>query len=150
MNERPKRGTFEDREWVAKNKRTYSVYALTEPSGAVRYVGMSFDASGRLTNHIRDARAGHKHKCAQWVSGLLARGERPVMIILERGVMTKNLASEREHFWIMVMQRDGHELVNIANAKFHWPVTMGQAIARRNWPETENEYYEWAALDKSA
>lgn len=59
------------------------IYALTDPSGEVRYIGKTGKRLiDRLRGHIKDARQGfHNHKC-WWIRSLLRHGQRPAIIQL--------------------------------------------------------------------
>ena len=77
------------------------IYKLFDPREPlrVRYIGYTAKAiSTRLSEHLKEARAGHaSHKC-NWIRSLLHAGIKPVSESLE--LVTAGNWQERERFWI--------------------------------------------------
>lgn len=89
------------------------IYALCEPdSGEVRYVGRATDAEARYGVHLqpsRGLRASHKE---QWIAGLLVRGERPALRILE--VVRRSEQRAAELRWLLKFAGEGCRMTNTA------------------------------------
>lgn len=68
------------------------IYALVSPnSGAVRYVGFSRKPKERLRRHIAKGREeSPRYPVHRWVAALIARGQVPIMQILEQGAGTSD------------------------------------------------------------
>lgn len=88
------------------------IYALTEPTGEVRYVGITRNSlAWRLTRHICDARKKHEtnHRSC-WIRSLLAKSLTPLIVELET---TEDLT--RERFWILKYRAEGARLTNASD-----------------------------------
>lgn len=58
-----------------------AIYGLVDPdTGGIRYIGKSIRPLERLGNHLNDKSKCHR---AHWLAGLVARGLRPQLVILE-------------------------------------------------------------------
>lgn len=86
------------------------IYSLSDPeSGDVKYVGATVNPMKRLSVHCSpSARKGVE--LGHWLSGLLNRGVRPVLCVLER--VDGPEWGERETWWIQRYRERGHELLN--------------------------------------
>lgn len=106
------------------------IYALLDPSDyAVRYVGYALDGPRRLESHLQQSLKARGHKAA-WIRLLRARGERPIMVILE------DLPSDvdwrvNERWWIARMRELGCDLTNGTDGG------DGGAIAASQTPEAQ-------------
>lgn len=85
----------------------WAVYALHDPSGAVRYVGISKNPTERVIRHFRECRYGST-KRKTWLRSVLLRGEEPQYSILE---WTDDW-DEAEKRWIAYFKASGANLVN--------------------------------------
>lgn len=60
----------------------FHVYHLIDPNDrTVRYVGKSTKPKARLAQHLADAAAGDNTKKKRWIRGLVAAGQKPVLVI---------------------------------------------------------------------
>lgn len=90
--------------------KTTFIYRLDDPeTGETRYVGKTNDPKKRLRGHIRDARRERYHK-GYWITNLLARGLKPLMVIIEE--VPFEIWRERELYWIHFYLEHGHPLTN--------------------------------------
>lgn len=85
----------------------WAVYALHDPDGSVRYIGISKDPIDRVKRHFRECRYGDTKRKA-WLRAILLRGEEPQYSILE---WTSDW-SEAERRWISYYKTSGAKLVN--------------------------------------
>ena len=60
--------------------RTASFYTLSDPDGAVRYVGKAMDARKRFAGHLREKR--RKTPLYRWIATLRKQGQTPVMTVV--------------------------------------------------------------------
>lgn len=76
---------------------TVIIYALCDPENHyIRYVGQSKEVHARYNNHlICNHRKNEKQK---WIFGLVSKGLKPTLVILE--VCTPEVAQLRERFYI--------------------------------------------------
>jgi predicted GIY-YIG superfamily endonuclease len=88
---------------------TYTVYALCDPTGDPRYVGVTENLNQRFRSHLAGSA---KAPSARWIRVLRERGERPRLIVLEEDIPGVEEGAAREAFWIAVLRRDGHRLLN--------------------------------------
>lgn len=62
---------------------THHVYHLVDPTDhAIRYVGKTTHPKARLRAHIKDAQESQTTEKKRWISGLIAQGLQPVMVIV--------------------------------------------------------------------
>ena len=89
----------------------YDIYALIDPrNGAIRYIGMSFDADERFKQHLNCE--GNNERKNAWIQGLKNRGLLPVLAIVE--VVEGRLRTlEREQYWIQFYAEQGADLINL-------------------------------------
>jgi hypothetical protein len=92
----------------------YIIYALKDPSGAVRYIGKSSAGLKVAQRHIT-ARVLSKDtsRKGDWIRSLMARGERPeieVMEVLHEGGEALSAAEKR---WIAEARTSGLDLTNM-------------------------------------
>jgi predicted GIY-YIG superfamily endonuclease len=85
------------------------IYALSH-NNEVRYVGVTKDIAKRLRDHLQPSNLKrHTHK-NHWLQELLARGEAPIISVLEEVHVSK--AAEAEQRWIRVKREAGCRLTN--------------------------------------
>jgi len=102
------------------------IYALTDPSGNVRYVGKTRDPSGRLLNHQRTAQRGVRTAPVyRWLREL---HEPPALVILQRVPAAE--ANAREVEWILRMRAIASPATPLLNVK------PGMPTALRGKPKT--------------
>src|SRR5512142_3341592 len=95
----------------------YYVYALTEQSGEVRYVGCTSDPRQRLTTH----RCGHGGRgTCDWSFDVRERGERIEMVILERHAQ-EDVAYLHEQ---LLIERFSTRLVNSVTFRRRYSKTL--------------------------
>jgi hypothetical protein len=89
----------------------YEVYALADPrTGAIRYVGWSYDAAQRFKDHLKCARNGRgRTRSANWIRSLLRIDLEPLQVIVETGI---GEWAEAERRWIRYYRRIGADLTN--------------------------------------
>lgn len=84
------------------------VYALHDPSGAVRYIGITQkDPIERVKRHYRECRYGNT-KRKTWLRSLFLSGQEPLYSVLEQ---TPDW-DEAEKRWIAYFKASGADLVN--------------------------------------
>lgn len=87
----------------------FSIYALCDPDGAVRYVGAATDVERRFKQHCRFGdNKGTTHR-NRWLCSLLVAGNKPSLLILEEGLPDYHDAERR---WIAHYKEAGADLVN--------------------------------------
>jgi predicted GIY-YIG superfamily endonuclease len=84
-----------------------SVYVLRDPSGEIRYVGVTANPVQRLKRHLREWRGKNTHR-ANWMRALIESGQKPTMEVVE---LAEDW-SEAERRWIAKLQAEGCRLVN--------------------------------------
>ena len=82
----------------------YLIYGLLDPENKnIRYVGKTHKRREiRLAEHIRDTEEGSKLHVHNWIRGLLKRGNKPTIFVLDRIPGTMDWAeAERRHikYW---------------------------------------------------
>ena len=83
--------------------RRWYIYALVDPrTGAVRYIGKSFDPAQRLRGHIADSRR-MTTASARWILGLRKLALAPCMRIIDAGIGGGFDVAER--LWIAEYRR---------------------------------------------
>lgn len=87
------------------------IYALRCPKGEIRYIGKSRDPHERLREHIRTAKSGVTHHCANWIRKLLKGGEEPSVEVLFE-VPEGESWQEAEISQIALHRAQGHRLTN--------------------------------------
>lgn len=76
--------------------KQYHVYHLVDPqTRAVRYVGKSASPTSRHRQHIQESIERQNTAKKQWIAGLLATGQQPVLVIVA-SYPTEPAARERE------------------------------------------------------
>ncbi len=85
----------------------WAVYALHEPTGEVRYIGIAKDPIDRVKRHYRECRYGNTHR-KTWLRSLFLNGKEPLYSVLE---WTDDW-SEAERRWIAYFIASGAKLVN--------------------------------------
>lgn len=111
--------------------RLGTIYALCEPNrpDAVRYIGQTrTPPRTRLWAHINAAHKGRSHSAA-WIRTLLARGEEPLMRVLE--TVSVDTLSQREMALIAEYRAAGVRLTNITDGgEGHAGVMPADVVAK--------------------
>lgn len=94
----------------SKSKAT-TIYALSEPTGAIRYIGKTLNLKRRFNRHLNDARNGARPWVYNWLRNLLKQGFKPVVIVLEE---CNGDGYEEEKYHIKLARKDGLKLTNIS------------------------------------
>lgn len=95
---------------------TFAIYTLADPStDSVHYVGMTQFPRRRLASHVK--RLTTKSEKRRWILDLSARGQIPIMSIMESFVGTPEEALGREREWIERLLKEG---VLLANREAGW------------------------------
>jgi hypothetical protein len=72
----------------AKRRRPgrYLIYGLLDPTNStLRYVGKTHKRREiRLAEHIRDTEEGSQLHVHNWIRGVIARGDKPIIFVLDR------------------------------------------------------------------
>lgn len=88
------------------------IYGLCDPEdNAIRYVGKANNPKSRLGGHICTSRRKTTKLCS-WIKGIVDRGEKPSMKILERVPVDEWKLAERR--WISELSDSGSLLFNIS------------------------------------
>lgn len=89
----------------------WRAYVLSDPqTNEIRYVGVTHQKTHvRLAGHIYASKKGRSHR-ATWIRSLLARGVRPILIVIEEG--SDENWQEAERIWIAHYRSLGTRLVN--------------------------------------
>lgn len=87
------------------------IYALLCPEGKIRYIGKSIDPEERLREHIRTAKSGAQHHCANWIRKLLKADLQPSVRVIEE-VQEGASWQEAEIRQIALHLAQGHRLTN--------------------------------------
>lgn len=104
--------------------KTTFIYALCEPrTRTVRYIGKTGNLKKRLRNHLCSKEKTH---LGYWIRGVVARGEKPEMIVLRK---VEGDGSDTEIRYIRVSRRLGIRLVNSTDGGDG--VTMTPEIRRK-------------------
>jgi len=89
----------------------YTIYALTDKAGDVRYVGWTVNTQRRLRLHLAEAkRQPLKTHRTRWVGSLLREGLTPGLVVIETG--TGCDWAEKERGWIAFFRELGCKLTN--------------------------------------
>jgi hypothetical protein len=110
---------------------------LCEPDGeTVRYVGKTVDPKERYHYHTNASVLRHErtHK-ANWIKSLIAKGEKPVMKIIET-ISFDGDWEEAERRWIVFYREQGARLTNLTDGG------DGQAPGYRPSEETRRKMSE--------
>ncbi len=114
-----------------------TIYGLAHPrTGTVRYVGKcTQDVSRRLANHEYKARSGRaRTPVGFWIRGLIGRGLRPKLIVLE--VVRRGSWRKAERRWIAKLRADGYRLLNVnaggngAHVRLELPARVVRMLGR--------------------
>lgn len=118
-------------------RNTTFIYALFEGE-SVRYIGKANDPRRRFATHLRDSYASHK---CTWVKGLLNKGTKPTMEIVDE-VPISQWEFWEQHY--MDLYRSwGFDLVNINDAGAGGSILSDAAkkkmSSRKGWKMTEEQ-----------
>lgn len=107
------------------------IYILSDPAtGEVRYVGKTTDPKWRFYGHIHGHGRSNQGK-KEWISGLLAKGLKPVMEVIDES--NEKDWREAERYWISSLRFLGVNLLNIDGGGYGgrdlWTPEMKQKIA---------------------
>jgi predicted GIY-YIG superfamily endonuclease len=94
-------------------KSNASVYALVDPSGEIRYVGVTKNPDSRIVGHVHEAQRTTKNSYKlNWIRSVLASGQ-----LIEARLLEENVAKpmERECYWIKRLKTEGHRLTNLTS-----------------------------------
>lgn len=75
------------------------IYALTDPDGAVRYIGKSVNGLVRARKHFQPAQMRRKCHRNSWLQSLQAQGKHAGVEVLERFADASDL-NDAERYWI--------------------------------------------------
>lgn len=90
---------------MVRLNRTVEIYGLIDPRDLrVKYVGQSFNARYRLTDHIRFAQTETTKK-AEWIRSLLSASLQPLLVVVD--VVPEVQADAAERRWIAAFARSG-------------------------------------------
>lgn len=96
------------------------IYALKEPSGAVRYVGFTTNLKIRLTRHL--AQTAYKSTpVSVWIGALQSAGSVPLVEILQSGLPGEDYGVAERH-WVELMSASGAALLNVKTAGLPSPI----------------------------
>lgn len=85
------------------------IYGLRDPeTHLIRYIGKAENPKARLSGHLRDKANCHR---VHWIQGLLARGLKPEVVIIEK-IEGEWPWQESERHWIDYGRRNGWDLTN--------------------------------------
>lgn len=97
----------------AQGGAVISIYGLFDPrDDQLRYIGKSTNPRKRMEAHYGQARAGSVLHSRRWLAGLLARGLRAEVVVLECATTTEE-ANDAERFWIAAMRLACCDLTNL-------------------------------------
>lgn len=93
---------------------TVFIYSLHDPrNGNMRYIGKCLCINKRLTQHLCEKGASHKH---HWLRQLREVGMRPEIRVLETIENSDDREwQERERWWIRFSLEQGHPLTNLCS-----------------------------------
>ena len=110
------------------------IYTLIDPrDNQIRYVGKTDNPERRLASHLIEKYKSHR---TNWVQGLIARGLKPIMVIIEE-VPEGQSWEDRERYWIAYHRSLGCKLTNMTDGGDQGPDCTGKNLvkseaARRN------------------
>lgn len=103
------------------------IYALKDPfTDQIRYIGKSIRPHERLMNECNERVNTHR---SHWIQSVLARGQRPIQIILETLPHDAHWQS-CEQMWIAYGRAQGWPLTNGTNGGDGVPGVSGDSLAR--------------------
>lgn len=91
---------------------TTTIYALCEPDlkvPVIRYIGKTGNVKLRLRQHLKDSAKNNNH-LGCWLRSLLARKERPILLVLAEVLAEASDVSEK--LFIRLAREGGIDLVN--------------------------------------
>lgn len=92
----------------------YLIYALTEPTGEIRYIGRSSSGLSRPRAHTQPYKLViSKTYTNNWVKSLLARGQKPGILVVQHVPARSDLV-ECEKYWISYFRKTGARLTNLS------------------------------------
>lgn len=104
-----------DIRYIVSTRQGCTIYGLSDPeTDIVRYVGQTDgDPDYRYHRHVTQAQYGRERNKikAQWIASLLAKGKKPLLVILEKCPLCQ--LNKREQWWIQHFTSAGNELVNV-------------------------------------
>ncbi|GHO76597.1 hypothetical protein KSD_43680 [Ktedonobacter sp. SOSP1-85] len=84
----------------------FVIYALLDPrNDEIRYVGLTKNIAMRFSFHMREA--GNNTSKGIWLGDLQRHSLQPIVKILETLGPQRNLAEDREKFWIRSLEQSG-------------------------------------------
>jgi hypothetical protein len=89
--------------------RNIHVYTLHDPSGDIRYVGITVDPGKRLQDHLRSPATEKTYK-SRWVAKLLREGQVPHMTVIQ--TLPASCWEAAERYWIAYFREAGCALTN--------------------------------------
>ena len=97
-------------DWDGLSQGVNVIYGLSEPGGAVRYIGQTINMHRRFNDH---ARSGYKqrNRYGNWMKKLRRLGVKPELHVLEVVAQANDL-DMIESFWIASIQAAGGVLLN--------------------------------------
>lgn len=94
----------------------YYIYALLDPSSLrVRYIGQTNNPIDRLLSHCKGI---DSKRVNIWIKGLCAKGESPVMVILQK-TTSRESAVLAEFDWMVLHRDKGADLLNVRVQRPH-------------------------------
>lgn len=120
----------------------FSLYVLCEPSGEIRYVGVTRNLEWRLYSHVAYA-SQHQHHCATWIKSLLRQGKKPKCFVLQE-FDTQEEAFAAGQPAIAKFRREGYRLTNFCDGGGHsvlgktWQLSEAQ---RQNIAQGRKRYF---------
>ena len=88
------------------------IYILSDKEGNIRYVGKTSQyLKQRLYAHINECKTNRKSHKISWIKSLLAKGERPLISVLQE--VEEDNWIYWEKYWIEELRRRGHDLTNL-------------------------------------
>lgn len=89
------------------------IYALLDPDTRdVHYIGKTDDMAKRLKNHLQPAALKIRCRRTSWLKGLLKKGKKPLMVMLEE--VEQEHWKQKECYWIAFYRALGAHLMNTA------------------------------------
>jgi hypothetical protein len=90
------------------------IYGLKDPNtNEIRYIGKSDNPKARFQNHMALSKADVNRHKKHWISGLLAQGQKPLLVTLEK--VSDKQWEDRERWWIQHGRASGWPLTNLAD-----------------------------------
>lgn len=120
---------------------TTFIYALIDPETAeFRYVGKADDPPYRLQAHLAPVHLKKKTHKNHWLKGLLAKGLKPVQVILEE--VPKDAWQSAEQRWISWAKDRGYPLTNLTAGGDGLPATDPELVEQLR----QMNKARWAAM----